>query len=351
MATLPPRPRPLQLSRHDLAGLSDIDRLRYNDRRHVWHANLGPFVTAQVDELTTEILAMVDANRQDGNKVKPAVLLDASPGLGKTTVAINAAQRYYRTQMALYGPTVGRDERIPLAWLTLTANTTMRTLQAMLCTFFGLPSQRGNAQVLADRAADVIGRSKTRVIFVDDIHFLDFRSKDGRAVANGFKWMATQYPVTFVFVGVGVDASGFIDEGLIGDEAKKAQTKRRWTPLTMEPFHLRDEEGRLAWRRLLLSIEHDLVLADARPGMVAEHLAGYLYARSTGHFASLMTLITRGCHKAITSGEEKLTVELLDTIKNDVASEEARAELEAALDAGTLHTRVPKQLPRKADAA
>jgi hypothetical protein len=35
--------------------------------------------------------------------------------------------------------------------------------------------------------------------------------------------------------------------------------------------------------------------------MVADELPDYLYDRSTGHFASLMTLITRGCLRAMRS--------------------------------------------------
>jgi hypothetical protein len=37
------------------------------------------------------------------------------------------------------------------------------------------------------------------------------------------------------------------------------------------------------------------VLAGHHKGMVADDLADYLFAHSTGHFASLMTLITSGC--------------------------------------------------------
>ena len=41
--------------------------------------------------------------------------------------------------------------------------------------------------------------------------------------------------------------------------------------------------------------------------MLADDLADYLFARSTGHFASLMSLISRGCLRAIRTGAERLT--------------------------------------------
>ena len=81
------------------------------------------------------------------------------------------------------------------------------------------------------------------------------------------------------------------------------------------------------------------MLAGTHPGMVADDLADYLFARSTGHFASLMTLITRGCRRAVRAGTEKLTRDLLDQVRNDAAAEAARQELLAAFDAGRLSAR------------
>jgi hypothetical protein len=99
------------------------------------------------------------------------------------------------------------------------------------------------------------------------------------------------------------------------------------------------ERGRRHWRQLLLAIEQRVVLADTHAGMIADDLCDYLYARSTGHIGSLMTLINRGCQCAVRSGEEKLTTELLDNIKIDAASEKARQELELAINTGKVRVR------------
>jgi hypothetical protein len=99
----------------------------------------------------------------------------------------------------------------------------------------------------------------------------------------------------------------------------------------MRPFLVTSEEGRREWRQLLLAIEERLVLADTTPGMLAEHLSDYLYTRSTGHIGSLMTLINRGCQRAVRTGTERLTASLLDNVKNDAAAEKARQELDAAI--------------------
>jgi hypothetical protein len=140
-------------------------------------------------------------------------------------------------------------------------------------------------------------------------------------------------------VGVGLERCGLISEGLAAGEEELAQNARRWTTLGVSPFEIETEAGRRTWRQLLLAIERDLVLAAAHPGMVADDLADYLFARSTGHFASLMTLIARGCRRAIRTGTEQLTRDLLDQVRNDAAAEAARRELLAAFDSGRLRAR------------
>ncbi|MDI3418806.1 hypothetical protein [Streptomyces luteolus] len=108
-----------------------------------------------------------------------------------------------------------------------------------------------------------------------------------------------------------------------------------------------DDEGRLQWRTLLKTIEKKLILAEKHPGMLAEDLSDYLFARSTGHFASLMALINRGCLRAIRSGHERLDEELMNRVKNDAAAEAARKELEAEIKAGLKTTR-PQQRRKSA---
>jgi hypothetical protein len=115
--------------------------------------------------------------------------------------------------------------------------------------------------------------------------------------------------------------------------------RRRTTVLTMRPFQVSDEPGREEWRRLLLSVERQLVLAGRYPGMLADDLADYLFARSTGHFASLMALVSRGCLRAIRTGAERLDADLMDQVNNDAAAEADRRELAAAIEAGLLTAR------------
>ena len=180
------------------------------------------------------------------------------------------------------------------------------------------------------------------------MHFLDVTRRDGLEVANHFKWLANVFPVTFLFVGVGLRARGLLDEGLTGADAAYSQTARRWNVLTLEPFEIRTRAGQRTWRQLLLGIERELVLSGARRGMVADDLPGYLFTRSTGHFASLMSLISRGCYRAIRTGTESLTSALLDAVRIDQAAEDARGQLQAAIQAGVMPARSRTRAPAAA---
>ncbi|MHB1986665.1 MAG: AAA family ATPase [Acidimicrobiales bacterium] len=336
-----PRLRPKRITANQLAAMKPRERLVYDQARAAWHANLGPIRTPGMDALFETLEEVVGANRQDGDKVKPAVVLDALPGLGKTTAALAFGQSFHRAQIECYGPQVpapgGYWQRIPVVYLGLTSNTTMRSLNAMLCRFYGLPgAERGTADWLANRAAECVANCKTRLVIVDDVHFLDVNRRDGREVANHFKWLANTFPVTFFFVGVGLRARGLLDEGLCGADAAFSQTARRWSVANLDPFEIATKTGRATWRQLLLGIERELVLANASRGMVARELCDYLFARSSGHFASLMSLVARGCYRAVKNGIEALSVELLDAVRIDQAAEAAREHLHAALAAGLL---------------
>ena len=172
--------------------------------------------------------------------------------------------------------------------------------------------------------------------------------RDGREVANHFKWLSNVFPVTFLFVGVGLRARGLLDEGLTGADAAYSQTTRRWNVLTLEPFEIRTQAGQQTWRQLLLGIERDLVLARAWRGMIARDLPEYLFTRSSGHFASLMSLISRGCCRAARTGAESRTGALLDAVRIDQAAEDARGQLSAAIEAGVLPVRSRTRAPTAA---
>jgi len=339
-ARIPPEP----LTRTDIEALGETAYEDYNRQRREWHANLGPINTPQMKGLHDDLWDIVDSNLQDGDKAKGAVAIDAFPGLGKTTSVLDFAKKYHRREITAKGPhTDAGHEHWPACRVGLTGNTAMVAFNRAMLAFFAHPGvTRGNAAHFAHRALDNVLACETRVLIVDDLHFLRWRNTAGVETSNHFKYIANEFPVTIVFVGVGLAARGLFSEGSSYEDAVIAQTGRRTTKLDMLPFTIDDDERCHEWRTLLLALEKRIVLADKRPGMLADDLSDYLFARSTGHIGSLMTLINRGCQRAVRTGTEVLTRDLLDQVKNDEASEKARRELETAFETRRLTTRIGK---------
>jgi len=240
MVDTPAREQPPAKTIKQLSAMGDDERLRYDELRAVWHANLGPIETPQLLQVHEHLWEVVDSNRQDGDRVKGAASIDAHPGLGKTTIAVAFGRDFHRRQVELYGEdSTSGDQRIPVAYLALTGTTTMWTLNSMLCRFYAHPgAESGNATQLAGRAADCVLSCDTKLVIIDDVHLLDMNRRDSRAVANHFKWLANQFPATFVFVGVGLADRSLLTEGLGLADAAYAQTGRRWTRLTVAPFEV-----------------------------------------------------------------------------------------------------------------
>ncbi|MFF2378654.1 AAA family ATPase [Streptomyces xiamenensis] len=333
----PPRQRPEALTRSQLTGLGREGAEDYNDSRHDWHANFGIVATPQLSAIHDELDQIVASNRQDGDRIRSAAVIDALPGLGKTTTANLYGRDFDRQQMRRLGEmTHAGHERIPVFRVGLTSNTTLRTLNRMICEFYGHPAtDRANAATLASHALDCVLSCETQLGIIDDVHFIDLDRRDGLAVSNHLKWLANELPVTFVYVGVGLAERRFFADGLTGKNVVLAQTARRWTRLGVDPFRLDTDEGRRHWRRLVKATERQLVLVEQQPGMLVQ-LTDYLFERTSGHIGSYFTLLMRGCYRAIRTGNEALTRDLLDEVRLDEASEQARKQLAAAIAHGHL---------------
>lgn len=349
------RTQPAALTRAELSALSDVDRAADAKARRIWHANLGPLKTPQLTALHEDMWDIYDSSEEDGDTAKGAMAIDAFPGLGKTTAALAFARALHRREVAENGEfTDDGSERWPVCRVGLSGNTGMKDLNRSILEFYGhLGRGSGTAAQFGHRALDCVVSCETKLLIIDEVHFLRWKSANATEVSNHFKYLANEFPVMLLLIGVDLESRGLFDEGRTSRKpvlaktgrlgeglgaagAVLAQTGRRTTRLSMEPFKIDEEADRQRWRAMLLAIEERLVLAEKYPGMVADDLADYLYCRSTGHIGSLMTLIKRGCQRAVRTGEERLSVELLDQVKNDEASERARRELEAAIGAGTI---------------
>jgi hypothetical protein len=248
---------PEPLTRSQLERLGEAAFEEYNRQRREWHANLGPIKTPQLAELQEDLWDIVDSNVQDGDKAKGAVALDGPAGLGKTTLVLDFAKKFHRREIAEQGPeTEAGHERWPVCRVGLTGNTGMVDFNRALLAFFAHPGNgKGKAAEFAHRALDCVLSCQTKLLIVDDLHFLQWRNTAGVAISNHFKYIANEFPVTMIFIGVGLAARGIFSEGASYEDAVIAQTGRRTTKLDIRAFDIESDEGRREWRQLLLALE------------------------------------------------------------------------------------------------
>lgn len=329
-----PRAAPERLSTLELRQLSDDAREDYNLRRRTYHSTFL-IRTPQVKRILGHLWDLIDSSNQGPDRVKGAAVIDAPPALGKSTVANAFGREFHLQQIRRYGSLLdnGQTVHIPVCRVGFNGSMTTRALNESILNFYAHPAADSarnrylRNRNLATLAADCVQRHATRLIIVDDVHFLRIHTQEGVAVANELKWLANEYPATFLFTGVDMQQTGLLSEGNREGRTAMSQTARRWTMLTLEPFPPPAGDAARTWDSLLATIEAKLVLSDAYPGMLRDH-ADYLFARSSGMIGSLFELIIRACARAIRNGEERLTRELLDDVLIDAAAEDRRASLE-----------------------
>jgi hypothetical protein len=174
----------------------------------------------------------------------------------------------------------------------------------------------------------------TRVLLLDDITRLKLHREADQDALDLLRSLMSMH-VTLVLIGVGIPSSGLLREGRHdprtgqcvfpppkrgkgkswNDEAA-TQTERRFDLVSLDPFHYDTSDGIAAWIAHLAGIEQHLRLFGATPGMLTDGaMPEYLFGRTSGIVGLLERLIEDGCTHAIKSGEERLTIELLDGIE------------------------------------
>jgi hypothetical protein len=165
---------------------------------------------------------------------------------------------------------------------------------------------------------------------VDDLHFLKQRTTSVE-ISNQFKYISNEFPLTIIFIGIGLKQRGLYSDGAYADGIL-GQSGRRITPLRLRSFELDTEDHKREFRQLLLRLEKQLVLAHKRQGMLIRQ-SNLLFERSSGRIGPLTTLINRACQRAIRTGTEYIDTDLLERVPMDAASDDQRAESRAKITA------------------
>ena len=163
-----------------IRALDPAHRREYGRQRRTWHESIL-LRTPQVATANEQLDDLLEANEDAVSRARAAAAMDAPPSLGKTTTVEAYGLRYHREQIEELGEYVDEQEdvlRIPVCRITLTGDVTIKGIHQQLFEFYAHPARRGTtgrmlARDLAANAGDSVRRHETRLIIIDDVHFLD----------------------------------------------------------------------------------------------------------------------------------------------------------------------------------
>ncbi|MFV8047968.1 AAA family ATPase [Mycobacterium sp. 48b] len=323
----PPRQQPPTLTMRELDGLDPGQRAAYNRQRSIWHANFRTIKTPQLLELNEDVADIVASNQHNGDKAKGAIGIEAPAGVGKTSALLDFAGQFHRETINEFGRcTEAGDERWPVCRVGMTGNTGLRDFNRAMLAFYNHPGTRsGTAAEFAFRALDCVLSCETKLLIVDDLHFLKQRTTSVE-ISNQFKYISNEFPLTIIFIGIGLKQRGLYSDGDYADGIL-GQSGRRITPLVMRSFDIDEPEHLKEWQHLLITLERRIVLANKERGMLTKHW-DLLFERTSGRIGPLTTLINRACQRAVRTGTEYLDEEVLRRVPMDAASEQQRPDMQ-----------------------
>jgi len=255
--------------------------------------------------------------------VKHGAVLDGYAGLGKTTIVKTFARKFEKhvVKLAEFTTPGARDSFIPVVHVTLKGLTTSKGLAESICKFLGITS-RGHygEQQLLDAICDAVRRHNILLFVIDDVHFLNPRSKNNSNIVNHLKALMSITGATFLYVGIDCEKLGIFMDSANGN-LESSQLAVRCQHQFMRPFPKTGGN----WRRLINAIEAHLVLLDHEPGTLERH-EKYLFKRTKGNIGSLINLIRKAAFKAIGGGES------LDKIILEATKLDYKASLETKLE-------------------
>ena len=210
----------------------------------------------------------------------------------------------------------------PILWTDLPDRARNSTVDRETLHFCGLPPGVNN-DAISISANDAVTRHRTRVMVLDDVHFLWLQWSGGRQVLDHIKHINTslgQDNATLILVGANLE-----DTELVHDP----QIAGRLELFRIAPYdEVDDVAQQLAWQRAVKQIE-DLVLPHlpaGKPGMLYTQLAGELWYRSGGYLGYMAKLVVQATLAATRDGTHRILRKHVDAIELSVGAEDSCQE-------------------------
>jgi AAA domain len=329
--TFTPAPR---LSSREYQALSPKRKALHDLHRTATHVNMR----LQETPMSAKVSALMRGRLQN-NAVKFApgtrdgLMINGGGFQGKTETACDAAASFedlWREvcHQLLPQPTPGtRDVFVPVAYCRLPVRAAPKALCKTILDVYGDPYPK-TLDDLIRAVRDAIRDHNTTALLIDDVTRLRLHREDDQDTLDLIRELM-DLNVTLVLIGVDIPRSGLlrgayvdphtkqwvfpeVKRGKSHNDAAATQTERRFDLVDLDPFDYSTTAGITAFLEHLAGIEDQLRLFRSFTGMLTTGaMPEYLFQRTRGIVGLLRRLIEDGCTEAISSGEERLTPELL----------------------------------------
>ncbi|MFF5372834.1 AAA family ATPase [Streptomyces sp. NPDC013187] len=282
-----------------------------------YHSEFVVLRTPSMEQALTQLrLTLLVNNRQRGT-ARRGLIVSGPPGAGKSTTLAELGRSFERSERRRRP---GAASWMPVAFASIPPLYTPKSLVQVLARFAGIPvHDRMTENTITNAVCHVLCERRTRLVFFDDVHLLNTRTRPGADTSDQVKTLMERVPATFVLAGVDVENSPLLTG------PRGAQLAARCKILRTPPLLNGTPGQKAVWRALLGDVEGALRLPRHRPGTLIRH-ADYIHLLTGGVMASLSLLIREAAIRSIVDGSYAITKKLLSQVVLDIqATNAARA--------------------------
>ncbi|MFE0602242.1 TniB family NTP-binding protein [Streptomyces sp. NPDC058892] len=187
---------PRMLTAGERAALGPRGRMREDERRREYHADLPMVNTPVIRKVTTTSRLLIQLNRNQIS-ARRGVIVSGASGTGKTT-ALTQLGRAHGLAIRKRHP---RDRnRLPVLYVTVPPAATPKMLAMEFARFFGLTfPARANITDVVDAVCATAAHVHVDLVLVDEIHNLTLTTRSGAEASDQLKYFAERLPATFAY--------------------------------------------------------------------------------------------------------------------------------------------------------
>lgn len=330
-------PAPI-LTAEDYQRMTPRQRRLHDLHRIATHSNLLIQETPMSAFVSWKVRALIEDNAFNHSPdTRPGLMLNGGACQGKTETICETLASFEDEWLALYDQNPDAlagtlDQHAPVAYVRTPVKATPISTCQRILDFYG-EDYRGMRQAdLIRTVKNAVYDHGTKALVLDDITRLKLHREADQDVLDLIRELMS-LPVTLILVGVGIPRSGLLRDGRkdprtgqwrfppVRDRGKSrnddapGQTDLRFDLIDLDRFTYDTPAGIAAWTAHLVGIEQQLRLLRNREGTLSDGaMPEYLFRRSGGIVGLVKKLIQTGCRYAIETGEEQITIELLDTL-------------------------------------